>query len=282
MPNCFCYFETASSIGVFMVGFNELIHGGDMNCVLIFTPHFFQRYAERMGVSADKNELLMKFITSTRSFTVSPMEPDENGLERITVRITPDCTGHGIRRPGKENVFEVRTILIDAQLSKAQAARTEHVRSLGDLTRFEPLEVTEHRLNKCSDIKDVAKAFYDRIDKLESLGVDTSFQTRGLKLSMTFSKIFMQMGIATIYDTDFWNKLGRESHASILRYLHSLDENNKDFDPFKELVKVAREIAARMGVRKFAWRECAKLLLMDIYQYNEATASETIKELYPM
>ena len=282
MPNCFCYFETASSIGVFMVGFNELIHGGDMNCVLIFTPHFFQRYAERMGVSGDKNELLMKFITSTISFTVSPMEPDENGVERITVRITTDCTGHGIRRSGKENVFEVRTILTDAQLSKAQAARTEHVRSLGDLTRFEPLEVTERRLNNCGDIKDVAKAFYDKIDKLESLGVDTSFQTRGLKLSMTFSKIFMQMGIATIYDSDFWTKLGRESHASILRYLHGLDENDKDFDPFKELVKVAREIAARMGVRKFAWRECAKLLLMDIYQYNEATAAETIRELYPM
>ena len=65
-------------------------------------------------------------------------------------------------------------------------------------------------------------------------------------------------------------------------YVNRQCKNDKDFDPFKELVKVAREIAARMGVRKFAWRECAKLLLMDIYQYNEATAAETIRELYPM
>ena len=42
MPSCFCYYETASSIGLFMVGFSNSCSNEGMNCVLIFTP--------RMGV----------------------------------------------------------------------------------------------------------------------------------------------------------------------------------------------------------------------------------------
>ena len=282
MPSCFCYYETASSIGLFMVGFSNSCSNEGMNCVLIFTPHFFQRYAERMGVSDNKDELLMKFTSSTRSFTVSPMDKDENGHERIAVRITTDCTGYGIRRSGNENVFEVRTILTDAQLSKAQSARTERVRSLGDLSQFEPVEITARRLEGIGGIGNITKAVNDRLEKLQSVGVDTSYQVNGMKLSMTISMIFMKMGIASLYDADYWEKYGVESHEPITRYLNRMAERDPEFKEFPELVKTVREIAARMGVRKFAWREFAKLLMMEIYKFDESKAAAYIKEIYPM
>ena len=40
--------------------------------------------------------------------------------------------GRGIRREGKEDVYEVRTFLTDKQLSRKQLKDTEDVRELGD------------------------------------------------------------------------------------------------------------------------------------------------------
>ena len=176
----------------------------------------------------------------------------------------------------------MRTILTDAQLSKAQSARTERVRSLGDLSQFEPVEITARRLEGIGDIGNITKAVNDRLEKLQSVGVDTSYQVNGMKLSMTISMIFMKMGIASLYDADYWEKYGVESHEPIARYLNRMAERDPEFKEFPELVKTVREIAARMGVRKFAWREFAKLLMMEIYKFDESKTAAYIKEIYPM
>ena len=46
MPYALCYYETASSLGVFLLGHDSRGGSHDINCVLIFTPHFFQRFSD--------------------------------------------------------------------------------------------------------------------------------------------------------------------------------------------------------------------------------------------
>ena len=89
MPTCFCYYETASSLGLFMPGFDA---DSEMNSVMIFTPHFFQRYAERMGIEGDKKELLLKFATSSCSYTISPNDECHDLYNHLTygLRSFPD------------------------------------------------------------------------------------------------------------------------------------------------------------------------------------------------
>ena len=274
MPTCFCYYETASSLGLFMPGFDA---DSEMNSVMIFTPHFFQRYAERMGIEGDKKELLLKFATSSCSYTISPLDTDENGLEKIVVRMSSDCTGHGIRRSGDRNVYEIRTILTDAQLSKAQTARTEHARNLGDMMKYEPEDLVKRKLAMCAN---PVQAFNDKMEKMHALGVDTSRQEDGLNISFTISTAFIKMGIATFYDIDFWERYHKVSHDPIIYFLNRRDEGGKSFVAFMELVSTAREIAARLGIKKFAWREFARILLVDTYKLSDSEATNIMKSLY--
>lgn len=274
MPNCFCYYETASSLGLFFPGFDR---ESNMNSVLIFTPHFFQRYAERMGITGDKKDLLLKFACSTCSMTISPVSSDNSSLEKVAVRIAGDCTGHGIRRSGDKNIFEVRTILTDAQLSKAQNARTERVRNLGDVMRYEPKDVAKRKMELCAN---PVQAYNEKMNQMQALGIDTSRQEEGLNISCTMSLIFMKMGIATVYDMEFWDRYHKLSHDPILYFLMRQEDSGESFHAFKETVATAREIAARMGIKKFAWREFAQILLVDYYKLSDSEASEIIKVLY--
>ena len=274
MPTCFCYYETASSLGLFMPGFDA---DSEMNSVMIFTPHFFQRYAERMGIEGDKKELLLKFATSSCSYTISPLDTDENGLEKIVVRMSSDCTGHGIRRSGDRNVYEIRTILTDAQLSKAQTARTERVRNLGDMMKYEPEDIVKRKLAMCAN---PVQAFNDKMEKMHALGIDTSRQEDGLNISFTISTAFMKMGIATLYDIDFWERYHKVSHDPIIYFLNRREEGGKTFMTFMELVSTAREIAARLGIKKFAWREFAHILLVDTYKLSDSDATKIMQSLY--
>ena len=274
MPNCICFYETASSIGVFLTGFDN---DSNMNSILIFTPHFFQRYSERLGIDGDKKAILENFVTSTRAFTISPMDDDDSGLERVAVRITNDYTGYGIRRSGDKNIFEVRTILTDAQLSKVQSARTERVRKLRKYMAHEPIEIEKRRLELSGN---PMQAFNDKIKNLNSLGIDTSRQQNGLKFSFTISKTFMKMGIASIYNLEFWDKFHKESHDPIVFLLKRLEEEGKENMTLKEYVSLAREIAARLGIRKFAWREFAHIILVDTFKLSDTEATNAINKMY--
>ena len=254
MPTCYCYYETAGSLGLFMPGFDT---DSIMNCILIFTPHFFQRYAERMGIDGDMKEVLERFATSTRFFAVSPMPDDESGLERRAIRIANDCTGYGIRRSGDKNVFEVRTILTDAQLSKAQSARNEHVSNLREVMIYEPDEIVKRRVELSAN---PSKDYHDKMDQMHALGIDTTQQEDGTKISMTIARAFVKMGITTFYDMEFWERYKKASHDPIVFFLKRRDDEGENFNYFTELVSTGREIAARLGIRKFAWREFARIL----------------------
>ena len=118
------------------------------------------------------------------------------------------------------------------------------------------------------------------MDKLHSVGVDTSRQEECLSISFTISQIFMKMGIASIYDIDFWDRYNEVSHDPIVYFFKRREEQGKNFMTFKELVATVRDIAARMGIRKFAWREFAFELLVVSYKFSESKALEIVKSIY--
>lgn len=274
MPTCFCFYETASSLGIFMPGFDAQ---SEMNCVLIITPHFFQRYAERMGIEGDKMQLLLKFVTSSCSYTISPLDTDDNGLEKIVVRTSNDWTGHGIRRSGDKNVYEVRTILTDAQLSKAQTAQTERVRNLREVMEYEPEEIVQRKLACCAN---PIQAFNDKMDKMHALGLDTFRQENGLNYSLIISTTFMKMGIATLFDIEFWERYHKVSHEAIGYLLNLCVEDGRNSVSINELVSTARQIAARLGIKNFAWREFAHILLVDSFKLSDSEATDAMKRLF--
>ena len=90
----------------------------------------------------------------------------------------------------------------------------------------------------------------------------------------------MKMGIATLYDIDFWERYHKVSHDPIIYFLNRREEGGKTFMTFMELVSTAREIAARLGVKKFAWREFAHILLVDTYKLSDSDATKIMQSLY--
>lgn len=135
MPYAFCYYETAVSLGVFSLGFTQMNGMDHVHSVFIYTPHFFQRYCERMGIKGSPRRVLMSFMEMSPLITVALLPKEDDDLQKIIVRF-PGCVCHGIARKDDRHVFEVRTLLTDGQLSGKQSQDTQEVRKYGDFLRF--------------------------------------------------------------------------------------------------------------------------------------------------
>ncbi len=131
MPYAFCYYETAVSLGVFSLGYHSENGRDEVGSIFIYTPHFFQRYCERMRVKGSPKGILMSFMKMSPLITTALLPKDEDGLQKVIVRF-PGCVGHGIARRDHERVFEVRTLLTDGQLSGKQSQDTQELREYGD------------------------------------------------------------------------------------------------------------------------------------------------------
>lgn len=134
MPYAFCYYETAVSIGVFSLGFHSVNGRDEVSSVFVYTPHFFQRYCERMGVKGSPRGILMSFMRKSPLITVALLPKDEDGMQRVMLRF-PGCVCPGIARKDHARVFEVRTLLTDEQLSGKQSHDTRELREYGEFLR---------------------------------------------------------------------------------------------------------------------------------------------------
>lgn len=254
MPVAMCYYETAASLGVFSIGYTHINGVDRANSIIIYTPHFFQRYAERMNIEGGPRDILVKYLEMANSFSISPM-PSDDGQKKIIIRI-PGCTCHGIMREDGRDVYEVRTILTDEQLSYKQSRETKKVREMGDAMRFEPRDMRVARL-KNSD--DAFEDYCQEMEHLESLGIDTTGAQKGMILTGLIGELFHKMGLIDRMDDDFRDYFSRQAKMPIHYFLNRESEQGDQFDHRTEFVKLAREIAARIGIRKFNWREFQRL-----------------------
>lgn len=265
LPLAFCYYETIGSIGVFSIGYLHINGEDKADSIFIYTPHFFQRFAERMNIQGKSRDLLMRFIEMSPSFTTGPVTPDEDGNMKMDIRI-PGCVCRGVMRKDKKNIYEIRTILNDKQLTKKQLRDTKEVREIGDVIKFEPDDLLQARLLKNQD---AIQAWHDEVAKLESHGIDMSSTREAFRLNWIITESFIKMGIADKGDKEFWMKYSLQHKNLIYSFITRKEEEPEHYDYFQELVKLAKDIATRMGVKKFNQGLFERIAKIEIEQYRQ-------------
>lgn len=264
LPLAFCYYETIGSIGVFSIGYLRVYGEDKPDAIFIYTPHFFQRFAERMNIQGKSRELLMRFVELSPSFMTSPITTDEDGRMKLDIRI-PGGVCRGIMRKDKKNIFEIRTLLNDAQLSNKQLRETKDIREIGDAVKFVPDDLLQARLLKSHD---AIQAWHDEVEKLESHGIDMTSTREAFKINWIITETFIKMGVADKGDKEFWMKYSLQHKNLIYSFLTRKEEDSEHFDFFPELVKLARDIATRMGVKKFNQSLFERIAKIQIEQYR--------------
>ena len=276
LPLAFCYYETACSLGVFMLGFRQAIIGDRINSALIFTPHFFQRYCERAGFTGTQRELLLHFAKLAPSFTAEYLPKDEDGIERAIIRIG-GYNGYGLKRPGDKAVFEVRTILNDGQLSHKQSRESEHVREMDEKLKFEPTDMQARRVMLKNN---GLQGWMDEIARFEKAGLDTTAQRNFMQVNYMMSATFIKMGIhipEEESDQRTRDMIGKQMSF----FINRMEEESDKFHFFREYVALAKSIARMIDVKKFDWRRFIKLTLVDHYEYSERDAELSLNTYFP-
>ena len=246
LPVAICYYETAVSLGVFFIGYLHK-NGLDIpDAVFIYTPHFFQRFAERLNISESPREMLMRYISMVPSFVISPM-PSDDGRNKMAIRI-PGCICHGVLGKDSDNVYEIRTLLKDEQLSPTQSHSTQSAREIGDAVKFEPDDILRSRLSKNGNS---FSSWCEEIEKMEGLGVDMAETKVSFLIHFIITEAFFKMGVADRDNQDFWNSYGKHSKQPLEYFFRRQKEKEKQFNYAEELGALAKEIAGRMGIRKF-------------------------------
>lgn len=246
LPVALCYYETAASLGVFFIGYLHINGIDTPDSIFIYTPHFFQRFAERMKIDGSPRDILMRFIEMTPSFTISPM-PSDDGRLKMMIRI-PGCVCHGIMREDNNKVYEIRTLLTDEQLNYKQARETKRAREIGDAVKFEPDDIIRGRLKQSDDS---FIAWYDEIKKMEELGVDMTNTKESYVMILVITETFFKMGVANRDDSDFWKDFGTSHKQPFEYFFRRKKEKGDQFNYVEEIGNLAKEIAGRIGIKKF-------------------------------
>ena len=121
----------------------------------------------------------------------------------------------------------------------------------------------------------------DELEHLEKMGIDTTNRKNALNVSLMMSQILVKLGLADSMDYAYWNKFNEKSAPLIVDFVNRMNEEGEKFQFFDEYLKLVKLVAPRIGIRKFNWREFAKAILTDIYNYTPAKAEQTINKFYP-
>ncbi len=275
MPHAICYYETAASIGVFCLGHSQDPKNKKPTSCIIFTPHFFSRMTERLGITPNGKEMVKRFLEYVPQMSIQQSEPDEQGVIHVDVRL-PGSVGRGIRKKGREDVFEIRTFLTDKQLSNSELKATAKVRKWGDKNTFEPGVMTSTRLAlEDNPLEAVEK----ELKRMEKRGYDTSDVRESLNLRLTITTVFAAMKLAPPTDMTFWKQHTENVEDPVYYFMKRKKEAGEGFPYFDEYVALAAEIAHKDGIRKFDKHTFAQLALTTVWQLSEEEADK-IAEKY--
>ena len=218
----FCYYETNGSIGAFVP---VQISSSKRNAVIIFTSHFFMRLTERLGARFEKPEMLRRFHSYVPKILIEYNGKDNSLLVRL-----PDAIGLGIKRDGKGVVFEVRTILSDAQLSNGQLRKTEGIRENAEKVNHEPLDISHIRLKK--NIKD-KKDMLDEMDRMaehyQAMGEKGDAIRNRMDIYMWIGLLLQKLGYTNGEDKNFWLNFGTVNKKLLLDYANSGQRSIESF-----------------------------------------------------
>lgn len=274
MPFAFCYYTTASSVGAFVPGFSPTNDGKGMQSCVIFTPHFFERFCERLEIKRGSADMVKRFLCCVPYQVLSVGEREDDGLVHVMLRL-PASVGKGIRWNGRDNIYEIRTFLTDVQMTRKQYRESEPVRRLGDVMDYEPEEIKMARLMLSGN---PLKELNADLERLEKQGFDVGRSRTVISLGMGIAAVFSSLGLANSNDYLFWQRHGEKSVPLLDEFAERAEKNPEGFVFFTEYVALAEKIAAIDGIRNFNRHDFAHRLLTLVYKWTDEEADNTLAQ----
>lgn len=130
-----CYFETYESVGAYVRMDSESYEGDKMipGCVF-YTPHFFQRFAERLGIEYRSRAMMLRFLQLAHHHLIMDKKTNRDGFKdtEIVMRY-PASYAFGTRRivDGYQMVT-VRTFLPVTMMTPTKKKELEEYGAFSD------------------------------------------------------------------------------------------------------------------------------------------------------
>lgn len=131
---CVCYFETLGSVGAIVRCDTQDPRTQErMAGCIIFTPHFFQRFAERLGLEFRSRGMMLRFLQLAHHHVIMEREPRPGFKDVEIVMKYPASYAMGSRRDvDGYRVVTVRTFLPVTMMTPAKRRELEKFGELND------------------------------------------------------------------------------------------------------------------------------------------------------
>lgn len=246
-PYIICFYETLGGIGAFVP---ITITDSNKSAIIIFTSHFFKRLSERLGVCCNSLDLLSTFFQYIPYMHIEYKKGDNSMLIRL-----PGSTGWGVLRDGGGLVFEVRTFLTDAQLSKRQLQKISSIRSYAEKVKNEPLDITLIRLKKMGDNETEARNELKRMmEHYYALGRNKQFLQKQMDVYMWIGMLLGNMNYVSADDNVFWMRMGKMNQKILDDYVNG---NDRCVEGFLSLIDTCLRT---MKIRRFDKKKARQIL----------------------
>ena len=236
----FCYYETYSSCGAFILTNEE-------KGAIMFTDHFFLRFCERLGVQMRSRWMIQRFVEVIPGFTFSFGERDEHGYIKVDCRI-PGSLGRGILRKDG-NLIEIRTFLADKQLSNKQKRETERLRTIADKQLYEPIEVKQARMLLSENC--VEEFQKELLNTAEITGIDQGNLVAATNIIMYIISALLELKYAEPHDIPFWKRMGEcLDYDKFIKFVEEYDKHDST-SAVKILYEQIEKIGSYMSIKKY-------------------------------
>ena len=123
-----CYFETYESVGAYVRMDAESGEDGKMipGCIF-YTPHFFQRFAERIGIEYRSRKMMLRFLQLAHHHLVMDKKKKRDGFKDIEIVMRyPASYAFGTRRIVDDyQMVTVRTFLLVTMMTPTRKKELE-------------------------------------------------------------------------------------------------------------------------------------------------------------
>ena len=281
--HAFCYYETYASIGAFrLLGDGD----GNLNGVLIFTSHFFERFCERLELEnmtgkVRTRQIVKNFIEYFPALVMKVYERSEKDhLIHIDLRTSGSLARGILREGGSIPVYEVRSFLCDKQLNNKQLRETTDIRIKADKVRkYEPEQMRNTRLMLETQRDGLLAVCEREMENVTNLGVPKEIAEKSLIAGISILNAMLDDNLADSMDLKFWGEHGKRN-ADIINEYAIKAYSDKNFNAGAELIKLAAECIKKDNLQKKChMKVIAKSILTKTFSVPGKQADEMIATL---
>lgn len=184
----FIYRETVASVeAIVPMGEDAGRWFNGVDRVMVYTPHFFQRMAERIGISQVDRATVMRLLSAIEDVVLNPKGDSKKRHDEVEVSVM-GTVWRGIFRNGDKRIVEMKTILPKTSLTQKER---------GKLKKLDKAQQNAVLHYKDSDLERIANGdpslLGEMYDNAFVLGVDDSlssvFQDMAVLVKLTADRL---------------------------------------------------------------------------------------------